>query len=377
MKVFGALFRVVITLGASFLGILGVMILFTPGLMESGSDLYIILGITASSIGIGITGLMARRISNRMWFKIGLSMVLGIMSIVFFVIAFEKGFRLRFFVTALYMVFLSACNLYFTLETKLDPERQSAWVAAFVLFTMVEVTLGFMQNIVHAAIALIALLSLFTIFGAPFFARQRLALLFAGEHAKLRKRLSPKALAYDRILLAYSHLYCGELKEALQVVDAFESALIKKSKRVPYFEYMCHAIVIECLFHSEGIDAQQRDAIKSRFEQMKTLNAQLFKRGYPMSMPFQIVYVLGLYEDKDTFRSVMKDAVDFEQGYDFKRQSESFYKQHHIDGLLMKAEVLKADHQWTAAKPLYEEVIAQAVQPLHTARAEKALKEAS
>lgn len=360
MKLLTTLIRGVLSIAALIIALFAAIIAVTDVAISTRPDRILFLAITLFLGIIAISGFAFERLPVKQWLRLVLSCLLGIGVFLFLTVAFERPFRWTYLVTGGYILFLSTLNLWFAFAKQQNPETQTKWIALFLFLTMVQVTLGTFNNLIHALLILIVLLTIMALVVTPYYMRKKIKLLFEGNHAKLRRLLQPKLMFYDAFLEVYSYQYCDEIEKAQQLLKCIEEKLEKTAKPSMVFQYMYHALIIENGFYSG-----ETHGLTEHFEKMIQLNKQLYKDGYPMALTYRMMYLLDLYEDMATFERELEREIAFEKAFVFKKQSPAFYKHLEREHRLFDCAIMVKKASFDQARSELYELEQSVIQPMH------------
>lgn len=320
MKHLRNILRAVIGIGGLVIALLGSIILFSRIGIDGLEDYFIFGSITFASCFIGISAFFFKKIPTKSWYQLILISLL-VQGIAFFIGLFiEKDFQHQYLVTAGYIAFLALACGWITFSNNQSRESQTQWVAAFLGFTMLEISFGMIQSVIKGALVLIICLMVLLLLIWPRRMKKKTSLLFLGKHQELRKTLVPKLIPHDGLLQTYSYLYAGELSDFYQSLEWIDEKMKEKKSTALFFEYVSHDFALYKGFFTGDVTD-----LHERFQRMKALNKTLFKKGYPMATAYILVYLMGLYEDEALFLQEVTDALAFEKAYNFKHQPEAFY----------------------------------------------------
>lgn len=314
------LFRGVMGAGALVLAILSAYILFSGISLGGADDFILFFSLLLFFAVVGLSAFFFKKISLKGWAKTICCALLGMGSLWFLAFFIQKDFQFKYMVTGLYMVFLTVSYAWSMTGRVKSQESQTVFMAAFIGMTLLVISFGIIGNLASGLLVCITSLFLLVYVVYPRLTRGKMALLFQGEHQKLRKKLVTRLLPQDMVLLAYSQLFTGEFLDLEGTLDLLEQKSKEKSAMALYLSYVKADIEIQ-----KGFFTQSHEGLRETFDHMLALNQKMFKKPYPMATAYAMMYWMGLYEDQAAFLKATESAHAYEQKYDFKKQPDAFH----------------------------------------------------
>lgn len=349
--------RVIVGVMALIMTFFSVYILKEGIAINTLSNWFLFGGIALAFASLTLSSFAFKKLSGKQWVKSILSTFLLFFSMTFIAMFIDHDYAFKYLVSSVYMMSLSVIYLLFNLCEQPSRDKQSQWVGVFIFMTAVMVSFGFIDSIVSGAMIFIVLLLILIFYVYPRTTQKKFALLHEGEHDKLRKRLLPRYLPVDVVLMANSHFYKAEWSLLEQDLKLMSVMANRNKHATQYLDYIkAHFKILMAFYQGD-----KKDAIPA-FEEMKAIGKKLFKSGYPMTSSYYLMYFMGAYEDEGTFLEAIQKEVAFSKTFDYGKQPEGFYK-----ALTFEYNLYEAATQYIktgAIEPL-NLVLEQSVQPIY------------